>query len=64
VATPPDECVAAMREDVGEMTLERASWTATVAICVIAALVLFLSDYVGYGAIALAVGASAAINLR
>jgi len=46
------------------MTLERACWIATVAACVIAAAVLFLSDYIGYGFVSLAVGASAAINLR
>ena len=46
------------------MTLQRASWIATVAVCLIAAAVLFLSDYIGYGFVALAVGASAAINIR
>ncbi len=46
------------------MTLLRASWIATVAVCVIAAVILFLSDYIGYGFVALAVGASAAINIR
>jgi hypothetical protein len=46
------------------MTLERASWIVTVAACVIAAAILLLSDYIGYGFVALAVGASAAINIR
>lgn len=64
VATPSDECVAVMREDVPDMTLERASWIAVVAVCGIAAVALFLSDYQGYGFVALAVGVSAAINLR
>ena len=46
------------------MTLMRASWITTVVVCVITAGLLFLSDYVGYGFVALAVGASAAINIR
>lgn len=48
----------------GAMTLLRASWLVTVVVCVITAILLFISDYVGYGFVALAVGASAAINLR
>ena len=43
------------------MTLMRASWITTVVVCVITAALLFLSDYIG---VALAVGASAAINIR
>lgn len=62
--TASDGFRPAMRQDVVGMTLERASWIGTVAVCVIAAAVLFVSDYVGYGFVALAVGASAAINLR
>ncbi len=46
------------------MTLIRVSWITTVVACVITAALLFLSDYVGYGFVALAVGASAAINIR
>ncbi len=46
------------------MTLARASWLTTVAVCVITAVLLFLSDYIGYGFVALAIGASAAINIR
>jgi hypothetical protein len=44
--------------------LQRLAWLLTVAAAVITALLLFLSGYVGYGALACAVGASAAINLR
>ena len=44
--------------------LNRIAWTVTVAACVITAILLLISDYYGYAAIALAVGASAAINLR
>lgn len=46
------------------MTLGQISWAATVAICVIAAVLVLLSGYVGYFAVLLAVGAAAAINLR
>jgi hypothetical protein len=44
--------------------LSRLAWLVTVGICVIAALVLVLSGYDGYAGVALAVAASAAINLR
>jgi dolichol kinase len=52
-----------MRQDVA-VSLGRIAWSITFAICVIAAICLFFSDYTGYGVLALAVGASAAINLR
>jgi hypothetical protein len=64
VSTASDECDPDMRQDVVAMTLERASWIAVVAACVIAAVALFVSDYVGYGFVAIAVGVSAAINVR
>jgi hypothetical protein len=44
--------------------LDRIAWLTTVAAAVITALLLFLSGYDGYGVLSLAVGASAAINLR
>ena len=44
--------------------LSRIAWIATVVVCLVAAILLFVSDYTGYGVLALAVGASAAINLR
>jgi len=40
------------------------SWAATVAICVIAAVLVLISGYVGYFAVLLAIAAAAAINLR
>ena len=40
------------------------SWAATVAICVIAAILVLISGYIGYFAVLLAVAAAAAINLR
>jgi hypothetical protein len=44
--------------------LSQISWLVTVAICVVAALIVLLEGYVGYFAVLLAVGAAAAINLR
>jgi hypothetical protein len=43
--------------------LSRISWLVTVAICLIAALLLLLNGYYGYAGVLLAVGAAAAINL-
>lgn len=45
------------------MPLSRISWLVTVAICLIAALLLILNGYVGYSGVLLAVGAAAAVNL-
>ena len=44
--------------------LSRISWIVTVAICLIAAVLLLLNVYLGYSAVLLAVGAAAAVNLR
>jgi hypothetical protein len=44
--------------------LSRIAWITTVAICVIAAVLVLLSGYFGYFLVLLAVGAAAAINLR
>ena len=46
------------------MPLDRIAWIVTVAVCVIAALLLLLSGYVGYAGVWLGVGLAAAINLR
>ena len=46
------------------MTLGQISWAATVAICVIAAIIVLVSGYVGYFAVLLAIAAAAAVNLR
>ena len=43
--------------------LSRISWLVTVAICLIAALLLLLNGYYGYSGVLLAVGAAAAVNL-
>jgi hypothetical protein len=46
------------------VTLGQISWAATVAICVIAAIIVLISGYVGYFAVLLSIAAAAAINLR
>jgi hypothetical protein len=46
------------------MPLTRVAWLTTVGICLLTAILLLVSGYVGYAAISAAVGASAAINLR
>ncbi|HWC25127.1 MAG TPA: hypothetical protein VG474_00965 [Solirubrobacteraceae bacterium] len=48
----------------GVVSFNRAAWMVTVAAAFITALLLFLAGYNGYGALAIAVGLSAAINLR
>jgi hypothetical protein len=45
------------------MPLNRIAWLATVAACALTAVILLVSGYQGYAAIAVAVGAAAAINL-
>ncbi len=44
--------------------LNRIAWIVTVIACVVLAALLLVAGYQGYGALALAIGASAAINLR
>ena len=46
------------------MTISRIAWLATVLVSLVTALLLLLAEYDGYAAVALAVGLSAAINLR
>ena len=46
------------------MPLSRISWWVTVGICLIAAALVLVNGYVGYFGVLLAVGASAAVNLR
>jgi hypothetical protein len=43
--------------------LSQISWVVTVAVCLIAALLLLVNGYFGYSGVLLAVGAAAAINL-
>jgi hypothetical protein len=44
--------------------LDRIAWMATTVAAVITGVLLLVSGYTGYGVLAFAVGASAAINLR
>ena len=46
------------------MPLSRIAWLLTVATSLVTAVLLLVSGYDGYAAVALAVGLSAAINLR
>lgn len=46
------------------VSFQRIAWLITVAAALITAVLLFVSGYDGYGAVAIAVGLSAAINLR
>ena len=43
--------------------LSRISWLVTVAICLLAALLLLINGYFGYSGVLLAVAAAAAVNL-
>ncbi len=45
------------------MPLSRVAWLITVVACLVAALLLLLSGYLGYAGVLLAVGLAAAINL-
>ncbi len=46
------------------MPLSRIAWLVTVAACILVAVLLLVSGYDGYAAVAAAIGLSAAINLR
>ena len=45
------------------MPLSRIAWVVTVAICLVASLILLLSGYFGYAGVVLAVALSALINV-
>lgn len=45
-------------------SLNRITWIMTVTACLVLMVLLLVAGYQGYGALALAIGASAAINLR
>jgi hypothetical protein len=47
----------------GVVPLNRIAWLVTVLAALVTALLLFVSGYNGYGALAIAVGLCAAINL-
>jgi hypothetical protein len=44
--------------------LSRIAWFATVAACLVTAVLLLISGYDGYAALAVAIALSAAINVR
>lgn len=44
--------------------LNRIAWGVTVGACALLTVLLLVAGYLGYGAVAFAVGLSAAINLR
>jgi hypothetical protein len=44
--------------------LPRIAWATTVGICLVTALILLISGYLGYAGVLLAIALSAAINLR
>lgn len=46
------------------MTLERIAWSTVLLACLVTALLLVLSGFLGYGGLATAVGLAAATNLR
>ena len=45
------------------MPLNRIAWLTTVGICLVIALILLVSGYLGYAGVLLAIALSAAINL-
>ena len=46
------------------MSLPQISWAVTVAVCVIAAVLVLINGYLGYFGVLLAVALAAAVNLR
>jgi len=46
------------------VSLGKIAWAVTVVICVVAAVILLLLDYLGYAGTVFAVAVAAAINLR
>ena len=46
------------------MPLPKIAWLVTVAICLIATVILLASGYIGYAGVVFAVALAAAINLR
>ena len=52
------------RHTLRPLPLSRIAWLTTVVACFVTALLLLVSGYDGYAAVAAAIGLSAAINLR
>ena len=53
-----------MAARIRDVPLTRIAWLTTVVLCLVTALLLFLSGYNGYAGVAVAVAVAAAINLR
>ena len=47
-----------------DVPLSKIAWLTTALVCLVVAVLVFVAGYDGYAGVALAVGASAAINLR
>jgi hypothetical protein len=60
----PDAATSGTPERMVSVDLARIAWLVTVAICLLAVLILVLQGYLGYAGVTLAVAVSAAINLR
>ena len=58
-----DKAAAGRGGDNAVVDLARIGWLVTVAVCLIAVLILALQGYLGYAAVTFAVALSAAINL-
>jgi hypothetical protein len=52
-----------VRREYRAVPLPKIAWLVTVAVCVLASLILLLSGYLGYAGVALAVAIAAGINL-
>ena len=55
---------SAVGENTRTVPLPKIAWLVTVVICVIASLILLLSNYIGYAGVVFAVALAAGINLR
>ena len=53
-----------MTARIREVSVHRIAWLTTVAVCLLTAVLLLLANYRGYAAVAVAVAAAAAINLK
>ncbi len=64
--SPPEERCSfrRFRQTLRPLPLSRIAWLVTVFACLLTAILLLLSGYDGYAAVAVAIGLSAAINLR
>jgi len=60
-ATGRSSCLVAR---IRHVPLSKIAWLTTVGVCLVTAVLMFVAGYNGYAGVAIAVGASAAINLR